>query len=89
MDREYEYHPLATIFPLLTGKAYKELEVDIIDHGMQEPAVIYQDKLLDGITRYRIAKDNPKVEFRTIPFAGDNDQAALDFVLSRNLIGGI
>jgi DNA modification methylase len=46
------FHPLAEIFPLLEGESYAALADDIGAHGLHEPIVLYEDKILDGRNRY-------------------------------------
>jgi hypothetical protein len=44
-------HPLAGLFPLMTGPAFQDLCADIARHGLREPIVLHQDKVLDGRNR--------------------------------------
>jgi len=53
---DYEFHPLANIFPLIDGQAYQDLMADILKHGVREPVWIYDGQILDGRNRYRAAK---------------------------------
>jgi hypothetical protein len=42
----YEFHPLASAFELLAGGEYRELIEDIRRHGLLEPIIIYEGKIL-------------------------------------------
>ncbi len=52
---EYEFHPLANIFPLIDGQAYQDLMADVMRHGVREPVWLYEGQILDGRNRYRAA----------------------------------
>jgi hypothetical protein len=76
-----EFHPLANLFPLLDGKEFNELVIDIRENGLVSPVVLYEGKVLDGRNRYRACLA-AGVEPRLIPFEG-NDPVA--FVVSANI----
>ncbi len=83
---EYEFHRFARIFPFVPegSDEFNILANDVVINGMLHPAILYQGKILDGITRYRICKLNPEVEFITREF-DKGDKEALALVLSLNL----
>lgn len=74
-------HPLAAMFPLMTGPAFEDLRADIGKHGLREPIVTYEGKVLDGRNRLRacIETDTPPV------FREWDGSDPLAFVLSANL----
>ena len=78
---DFEYHPLANIFPLIDGQAYQELMADVAKHGVREPVWLYEGKILDGRNRYRAAMAMG-VECPTRKYIGDD---ATGFVISLNL----
>jgi ParB-like chromosome segregation protein Spo0J len=75
------FHPLAELFPLMEGEDYAALVADIRAHGLREPAVVYENQLLDGRNRQRACLETGEV-LRTRPLTGDDP---LEFVLSANL----
>ena len=78
---EYEFHPLANIFPLIEGQAYQDLMADVLKHGVREPISLFEGKILDGRNRYRAATAmGVPCDFRS--YEG-KDAAA--FVISLNL----
>jgi ParB-like nuclease family protein len=80
-EPELKFHPLANVFPLMEGAAFDELVADIKAHGLIEPAVLYDEMILDGRNRYR-ACIKAGIEPKFTPFRG-SDPAA--FVISKNI----
>jgi len=77
----YEFHPLANIFPLIEGQAYQDLMADVLKHGVREPIWLYEGMILDGRNRYRAASAM-NVPYEAKDYEGDN---AASFVISLNL----
>jgi len=51
--KEYEFHPIANIFPLMTDEEFEAFKEDIKTKTQQEPIILYQGKVLDGRNRYK------------------------------------
>src|SRR5258706_14802421 len=49
---EYEFHPLANIFPLMTDEEIDALGEDMLKQGQREPIVLFEGMILDGRNRY-------------------------------------
>jgi ParB family chromosome partitioning protein len=75
------WHDYANLFPMLDGAALDALRDDIRAHGVREPVVVYEGKILDGRNRYQCARDLG-IEFPVVDYDGDD---ALAFVISTNL----
>src|SRR5436309_6004790 len=75
------FHPLAEIFPILSGQHFDELAVDIRDNGLREPIVTHDGKILDGRTRY-LACLRVGIEPKFEEYTGEDPLA---YVISLNL----
>jgi DNA modification methylase len=76
------WHPAACIFPMMPDDELQSLADDIAKHGLREPVVMFDGKVLDGRNRSAacaIAQVKPK----TIEFNGTAADA-LAFVWSKN-----
>jgi polyhydroxyalkanoate synthesis regulator phasin len=49
----YKVHPAASVFPLIEGEEFEELCESIKKHGVQHPAIVRDDELIDGRNRMR------------------------------------
>lgn len=77
------WHEYANLFPMLSGDTLAMLSADIAEHGIREPVMLYQGKVLDGRNRC-VAANDIGIDVPTRDFVGD-DAAALAFVISTNL----
>lgn len=75
------FHSLAEIFPLIEGPDFDELVADIKTHGLHEPIVLFEEKILDGRNRYRACLA-AGIEPAFVPYRGDDPVA---YVVSLNL----
>jgi hypothetical protein len=50
---EYESHPAADLFPMMTDAELDALGEDMLQHGQREPIILYRGQILDGRNRYR------------------------------------
>lgn len=76
-----KFHKFADLFPLMPENELAGLASDIKQHGLREPIVLYEDKILDGRNRWRACK-SVGVEPKTKEFSG---QHPISFVISLNL----
>ena len=81
---ERQYHPVANLFPLLSGEEFAALTNDIAEHGLRDPICLHTDgSIVDGRNRYRAClAAGVKPDFYT--FDG-TDAELLPYVLSLNL----
>lgn len=77
-----EYHPFASIFPLMDDERLSGLRNDIKNNGLMVPIVLYEGMVLDGRNRY-LACQLENVPHRFYEFAGTEIEA-LNYVMSLN-----
>jgi hypothetical protein len=81
--QEYEFHPYASVFPMMTATEFRELVADMQgDDGQREPITLLDGQILDGRNRYK-ACVQLGVEPKFRDFNGDGDP--VDFIISMNL----
>jgi hypothetical protein len=81
-SKDLPAHPLANLFPLLTGRDFEALKADIAAHGLREAIWTYQGQILDGRNRYRACREaGIEPTFRE----WDGNGSLVAFVLSLNL----
>jgi hypothetical protein len=81
---EYEFHPLAEIFPLMEGGEFAVLIEDIRAHGLNEDIILFEDKILDGRNRDRACRE-ARVEPRYRENNFNSHAEAADYVISANI----
>ena len=77
-----EWHPIASVFPMLSDEELQALADDIRAHGLKEPVTTFEGKILDGRNR-AAACLIAGVELSTVAFEGSRDEA-LAFSWSKN-----
>lgn len=74
-------HPAAALFPMLGEAELRALAEDILQHGQQQPIVMFQGAILDGRNRWAACK-LAGIEPQTIPWIGGDPVA---YVIGANL----
>jgi hypothetical protein len=80
---ELRLHEFCLIFPQMSEDELYDLQEDIRRHGQRVPIVIFENKILDGRSRYE-AMLNLELKPKTVLFEGTRE-AALQYVSSLNL----
>jgi hypothetical protein len=75
-----DLHDICAIWPKLTGRPFDQLVADMKQHGLREPIITLDDKILDGANRFA-ACQTAGVEPRFEPYKGNDP---LGFCISRN-----
>lgn len=79
-----EFHPIAELFPSMTAAELGGLVADIEAHGLLEPIVLLDGKVVDGRNSYHAClAAGVKPTYRTVEFG--SEEAAITFVISANL----
>ncbi|WP_423207988.1 hypothetical protein E2974_12440 [Paracoccus yeei] len=76
-------HDYANLFPMLDASGQDDLRRDIQQHGIREPVILFNGRILDGRNRYMAARDLG-LDFPVADFDG-TDADARAYVLSTNL----
>ena len=77
------WHDYANLFPMLDAAAQDALRADVQQHGVREPVIQFEGRILDGRNRYMAARDLG-LDFPVADFDGTPAEA-LAYVLSTNL----
>ena len=57
MSTAYPIHPFAQIFPQMTGEEWDAFLADVHEHGVRQPIVLYEGKVLDGRHRLQAVQE--------------------------------
>jgi len=79
---ELEFHPVASIFPLLAGDDFRALVEDIHQNGQLEPIWTYEGTIIDGRNRYMACR-SLGIEATAREWNGNG--SLIGFVVSMNL----
>lgn len=79
---DYEFHPFASVLPMLSPIEINELAADIQGNGLRSEIVLLDGKILDGRNRYKACLI-ANVEPRFKDFNGDGDP--IDYIVSVNV----
>jgi ParB-like chromosome segregation protein Spo0J len=81
MLEQWQAHPIAELFPVMSPEDLEAFTADIRAHGVREPIWLYEGKILEGRHRYRACM-TLGLECPTREYTGDDP---LGFVVSMNL----
>ena len=81
MTKNFEFHDMADLFPMLNGDELKAMATDIFDNGQREPITLFDGKILDGRNRYVACLDAGIEPL----FTEYNGCRPVDYVVSLNL----
>jgi hypothetical protein len=81
-------HPLADLFPALTGDDYLQVFANVGTHGVTNPITLLEGEILDGRMRVGIARQLrmsvPVIRFEDIGYTG----SPLDYAIAQNVYRG-
>ena len=81
-NQQYEIHPVADLFPLMSEAEYQGLKEDINENGQRESIVVWCEQIIDGRNRLRACNELGKTpEYCEL----DEDVDPLKYVVSHNL----
>lgn len=75
-------HPAAALFPLMSGEEFDAFVADIKAHGLREPIVMADGKVLDGRNRLRACE---QLGIKPSSIEWDGNGTPEEFVVSENL----
>jgi hypothetical protein len=79
--KQFEFHDMANLFPMLDVDELKALATDILENGQREPITLFEGKILDGRNRYFACLDAGVEPL----FTEYNGRDPIGYVVSLNL----
>ena len=79
IDKQFE-----TIIPPLTDDEFSRLKESVLKEGVRDNLTVWNDTLVDGHNRYRIATEN-NIPFETTSISFDSREHALNWIISNQL----
>jgi hypothetical protein len=79
---EYEFHPVASLFPLMDDESFRDLCNDVAVNGLIEPIWLYDGKIVDGRNRYLACL---QTQTRPIFREWAGTESLVEFIVSLNL----
>lgn len=73
-----------TLIPPLTDDEYNRLKENILAEGIRDKLVVWNDTLIDGHNRYRIATEND-LPYETVDMEFEDRDHALNWIISNQL----
>ena len=84
MQSNLEAHSAAAMFPMMSADELQALAADIEAHGLVEPVVLFEGKILDGRNRVK-ACELAGVRVDTVAWVPQDQRTPIEFVISANL----
>lgn len=82
MTTNYEYHPVANIFPMMSDDEFAALVEDIRANGQRQPIYLHENRIIDGRNRYRACQ---QLGIAPNVVEWDGEGSLVSFVVSLNL----
>jgi len=78
----YDFHEVASLFPLMDSESFESLKKDILENGLIEPIWLYDGKIIDGRNRFNACKETGiEAKFKE----WDGKGSLVQFVVSLNV----
>ena len=72
------------LIPALSSEESEQLEKNILSEGIREPIILWQNIIIDGHNRYKIAEKH-SLKYETIPMNFDSRDEVIDWMINNQL----